>query len=61
MMLRTILNSGLSVDEGSGRVLSFAYAFSALTPSASSSRVSGKYCLTLFAHQVRQAIPNLVC
>lgn len=33
-MLSTILNSGLSVEDGSGRVLSFAYAFSALTPSA---------------------------
>ena len=30
---RTILNSALSVDSGSGRVLLAAYAFSALTPS----------------------------
>ena len=34
MMDSTILNSGLSVELGSGRVLSFAYAVSAFWPSA---------------------------
>ena len=48
MMLSTILNSGLSVDEGSGSVLSSAYAFSALTPSASNSQQ------IIHAQQVRQ-------
>lgn len=35
---RTIWNSGLSVEAGSGRVPSLAYAFSALAPSAQEDR-----------------------
>ena len=42
----TILNSGLSVVLGSGRVLSLAYASSALTPSATNTKQLRNYICT---------------